>query len=101
MEVQRFAQGDWGVGGGEFAGGCLTEGMDSAVCPAGSSNRNRVSVDFFERLLECKLDRGFGILSLPAEKVLPAVGQKETVRNRLHSKINGGRLRAKAYRSSR
>jgi hypothetical protein len=40
-------------------------------------------------------------LALPAEKVFSAVGEKETVRNRLHSKINGGRLRAKDYRSSR
>jgi hypothetical protein len=47
------------------------------------------------------LDGGIGILALPTKEVFSAVGEKETVRNRLHSKINGGRLRAKDYRSSR
>jgi hypothetical protein len=47
------------------------------------------------------LDGGIRILALPTEEVFSAVSEKETVWNRLHSKINGDRLRAKDYRSSR
>jgi hypothetical protein len=47
------------------------------------------------------LNGGIGVLTLPTEEVLAAVGEKETVRDRLHPRINGGRLRARDYRSSR
>jgi hypothetical protein len=47
------------------------------------------------------LDGGVGVLALPAEEVFSAVSEKETVGNRLHAWINGGRLRARDYQSSR
>jgi hypothetical protein len=47
------------------------------------------------------LDSGVGVLALPTEEVFSAIGEKETVRNRLHVRINGGRLRARDYQSSR
>jgi hypothetical protein len=47
------------------------------------------------------LDSGVGVLALPAKEVFSAVGEKETVGNRPHARINGGRLRARDYQSSR
>jgi len=87
--------------GGDFAGGNLTEGVHSPISSAGSCNGDWAVEDFLKGFLESELDGGIGILALPTKEVFSAVGEKETVRNRLHSKINGGRLRAKDYRSSR
>jgi hypothetical protein len=47
------------------------------------------------------LDGGIGILALPAEEVFSAVGEKETVRNRLHGRVSGFRLGARDRRSNR
>ena len=101
MKVQGLHQGDRGMKGGDFAGGDLSEGVDMAVGPSRTGDSNGVVEDFLKGFLECELDGGVGVLALPAEKVFSAVGEKETVRNRLHERINGGRLRAKDYQSSR
>ena len=87
--------------GRDFAGGDLPEGVDMAVGPSRTGDSHGVAENFLKSDFECKLDSGFGVLTLPAEKVFSAVGEKETVRNRLHARINGGRLRARDYRSSR
>jgi hypothetical protein len=101
MKVQGLHQGDRGMKRGDFAGGDLSEGVDMAVGPSRTGDSNGVVEDFLKGFLECELDGGVGVLALPAEKVFSAVGEKETVRNRLHERINGGRLRAKDYQSSR
>ena len=101
MEVEGFRKSSWRMKGGDFTGCNLTEGVNAPIGSAGSCNSYRSVEDFLQGFLECELDGGIGILALPTEEVFSAVGEKETVRNRLHSKINGGRLRAKDYRSSR
>lgn len=101
MKVEGFRQSSGRMKGGDFAGGDLTEGVNAPISSAGSCNGDWAVKDFLQGFLECELDGGVRILALPTEEVFSAVGEKETVRNRLHSKINGGRLRAKDYRSSR
>ena len=101
MKVEGFRESGGRMKWGDFAGGNLTECVNAPISSAGSCNGHRAVEDFLQGFLECELDSGIGILALPTEEVFSAVGEKETVRNRLHSKINGGRLRAKDYRSSR
>ena len=101
MEVEGFRESGWRMKGGNFAGGNLTECVNAPISSAGSCNGDWAVKDFLKGFLECELDGGIGILALPTEEVLAPIREKETVRNRLHSKINGGRLRAKDYRSSR
>ena len=101
MEVEGFRQSGGRMKGGDFAGGNLAEGMNAPIGSAGSCDGHRAVEDFLKGFLEGELDGWIGILALPTKEVFSAVGEKETVRNRLHSKINGGRLRAKDYRSSR
>ena len=101
MKVEGFRESGGRMKWGDFAGGDLTEGVNAPISSAGSCNGDWAVKDFLQGFLECELDGGIGILALPTEEVFSAVGEKETVRNRLHSKINGGRLRAKDYRSSR
>jgi len=79
----------------------LTEGVYAPIGSAGSGNGDRTVKDFEQGFFEGELDSGIGVLALPTEEVLAPIGEKETVWNRLHSKINGGRLRAKDYRSSK
>jgi hypothetical protein len=47
------------------------------------------------------LDSGIGVLALPTEEVFPPIGEKETVRNRLHGRVSGFRFGARDRRSSR
>ena len=101
VEVEGFCQSGGGMKGGDFAGGNLTEGVNAPISSTGSCNGHWSVKDFLKGFLECELDGGIGILALPTKEVLAPIREKETVRNRLHSKINGGRLRAKDYRSSR
>jgi len=101
MKVEGFCQSAGRMKGGNFAGGDLAEGVNAPIGSAGSCNGDRSVENFLKGFLERELDGGIGILALPTEEVFSAVGEKETVRNRLHSKINGGRLRAKDYRSSK
>jgi hypothetical protein len=101
MKVEGFRESGGRMKGRNFAGGNLTEGVHSPIGSTGSCNGHRAVKDFLKGFLEGELDGGIGILALPSEEVFSAVGEKETVWNRLHSKINGGRLRAKDYRSSR
>jgi hypothetical protein len=101
MKVEGFRESGGRMKVGDFAGGNLAECMNPAIGSAGSCNGHRSVEDFLKGFLEGELDGGIGILALPTKEVFSAVGEKETVRNRLHSKINGGRLRAKDYRSSR
>jgi hypothetical protein len=101
MKVQGFCKSAGRMKGGDFAGGDLAEGVNAPIGSAGSCNGHWAVEDFLKCFLDCELDGGIGILALPTKEVFSAVGEKETVRNRLHSKINGGRLRAKDYRSSR
>jgi hypothetical protein len=101
MKVEGFRESGGRMKGGDFAGGDLTEGVNAPIGSARSCNGDWAVEDFLKGFLECELDGGIGILALPTEEVLAPIREKETVRNRLHSKINGGRLRAKDYRSSR
>ena len=101
MKVECFRENSGRMKWGNFAGGNLTEGVNAPISSAGSCNGDWAVKDFLQGFLEGELDGGIGILALPTKEVFSAVGEKETVRSRLHSKINGGRLRAKDYRSSR
>jgi len=87
--------------GRDFAGGDLSEGVDMAVGPSRTGDGYGVAEDFLKSNFEGELDGGVGVLALPAEEVFSAVSEKETVGNRLHAWINGGRLRARDYQSSR
>jgi hypothetical protein len=101
MEVEGFRESGRRMKRGDFAGGNLTEGVYAPIGSAGSCNGEWAVKDFLQGFLECELDSGIGILTLPTEEVLASVGEKETVRDRLHPRINVGRLRARDYRSSR
>ena len=87
--------------GRDFAGGDLAEGMNAPISSAGSCNGDWTVKDFLKGFLEGELDGGIGVLALPAEEVFSAVGEKETVRNRLHGRVSGFRLGARDRRSSR
>ena len=86
---------------GDFAGGDLPEGVDMPIGPSRASHSHGVIENFLKGGFECELDSGVGVLALPAKEVFSAVGEKETVGNRPHARINGGRLRARDYQSSR
>ena len=101
MKVEGFCQSAGRMNGGDFAGGNLTEGVYSTIGSAGSCNGDRSVEDFLKGFLEGELDSGIGILTLPTEEVLASIGEKETVRNRLHAGINADRLEARDRRSSR
>ena len=101
MKVEGFCQSDWRMKGGDFAGGHLTEGVNPAIGSAGSCNGHRTVKDFLKGFLDGELDGGIGILALPTKEVFSAVSDKETVRNRLHPRINAGRLEARDRQSSR
>ena len=101
MKVEGFRESGGGMKGGDFAGGNLTEGVNAPIGSTGSSNGHRSVENFLKGFLECELDSGIGILALPTEEVFSAVGEKETVRNRLHAGINACRLGARDRRSSR
>ena len=101
VKVECFRESERRMQGGDFAGGNLTEGMYAPIGSAGSCNGHGSVKDFLQGFLEGELDGGIGILSLPTEEVLAPIGKEETVRDRLHPGINGGRLRARDYRSSR
>jgi hypothetical protein len=101
MKVEGFRESGGGMKGGDFAGGNLAEGMNAPISSAGSCNGDWSVKDFLQGFLECELDGGIGILALPTEEVFSAVGEKETVRNRLHPGINACRLGARGRRSSR
>ena len=101
MKVQSFGQGGRGMKRWNFTRGDLAESVDMAVCPSRTGDSHGVVEDFLKGSFEGELDGGVGVLALPTEEVFSAVGEKETVGNRLHARINGGRLRARDYRSSR
>ena len=101
MKVEGFCQSGGRMKRGDFAGGNLAEGMNPAIGSAGSCNGDWSIKDFLKGFLEGELDGGIGILALPSEEVFSAIGEKETVRNRLHPGINAGRLEARDRRSSR
>ena len=86
--------------GGDFTGGNLTEGVNAPISSTGSCNGHWSVKDFLKGFLECELDGWIGILALPTKEVFSAVGEKETVRNRLHPGINACRLGARDRRSS-
>jgi hypothetical protein len=101
MEVEGFRECSGGIKRRDFAGGNLTEGVYSAIGSSRPCNGDGAVKNFLQGLLDCELDGGIGILTLPAEKVLSPIGEKETVRNRLHVRINADRLEARDRRSSR
>ena len=101
MEVEGFCQSGGRMKGGNFAGGDLTEGVNAPISSAGSCNGDWTVKDFLKGFFEGELDGGIGVLALPAEEVFSAVGEKETVRNRLHGRVSGFRLGARDRRSSR
>ena len=87
--------------GGDFAGGDLAEGMNAPISSAGSGNGDWTVKDFLKGFLEGELNGWIGVLALPAEEVFSAIGEKETVRNRLHGRVSGFRLGARDRRSSK
>ena len=101
MKVEGFRESGGWMKGGNFAGGDLAEGMNAPISSAGSCHGHRVVENFLQGFLEGELDGGIRILALPAEEVFSAVGEKETVRNRLHPGINACRLGARDRRSSK
>ena len=101
MKVKGFRESGGRMKGRDFAGGDLAEGMNAPISSAGSCNGDWTVKDFLKGFLEGELDGGIGVLALPAEEVFSAVGEKETVRNRLHGRVSGFRLGARDRRSSR
>ena len=101
MKGEGFRESGGRMKGGDFAGGDLTEGVNAPIGSAGSCNGHRPVEDFLKGFLEGELDGGIGILALPTKEVFSAVGEKETVRNRLHPGINACRLGARDRRSIR
>ena len=79
----------------------MTEGVNAPIGATRSGNGDRTIKDFEQGFFEGELDGGIGVLALPAEEVFSAVGEKETVRNRLHGRVSGFRLGARDRRSSR
>ena len=79
----------------------MAEGMNAPISSAGSCHGDWTVKDFLKGFLEGELNGGIGVLALPAEEVFSAVGEKETVRNRLHGRVSGFRLGARDRRSSR
>jgi hypothetical protein len=101
MKVEGFRESGGWMKRGDFAGGDLAEGMNAPISSAGSCHGHRPVENFLQGFLEGELDGGIRILALPAEEVFSAVGEKETVRNRLHGRVSGFRLGARDRRSSR
>jgi hypothetical protein len=101
MKVEGFRESGGRMKGRNFAGGNLTEGVHSPIGSAGSCNGHRSVEDFMKGFFEGELDGGIRILALPTKEVFSAVSEKETVWNRLHPRINAGRLEARDRRSSR
>ena len=101
MKVEGFRESGGRMKGGDFAGGDLAEGMNAPIGSAGSCNGDWTVKDFLKGFFEGELDGGIGVLALPTKEVFSAVGEKETVRNRLHAGINACRLGARDRRSSR
>ncbi len=101
MKVEGLGESGGRMKGWDFAGGNLTEGMNAPISSTGSGHGHRPIENFLQGFLEGELDSGIGILPLPTEKVFASIGEKETVRNRLHAKISAGRLGARDRRSSR
>ena len=101
MKVEGFRESGRWMKGGDFAGGDLTEGVNAPIGATGSGNGDRTVKDFLQGFLEGELNGGIGVLALPTEEVFSAVGEKETVRNRLHGRVSGFRLGARDRRSSK
>ena len=101
MKVEGFRESGGRMKGGNFAGGNLTEGVNAPIGSAGSCNGNRSIKDFLQGFFEGELDGGIRVLTLPTEEILSPIGDKETVRNRLHAGINADRLEARDRRSNR
>ena len=101
MEVEGLRECSGRMKGRNFAGGDLAEGMNAPIGSAGSCNGDWTVKDFLKGFLEGELDGGIGVLALPTEEVFSAVGEKETVRNRLHGRVSGFRLGARDRRSSK
>jgi hypothetical protein len=101
MKVEGFCESSGRIKERNFAGGNLTEGVHSPIGSARSCNGHRSVENFLKGFLEGELDGGIRILALPSEEVFSAIGEKETVRNRLHPGINACRLGARDRRSSR
>ena len=101
MEVEGLRECSGRMKGRNFAGGNLAEGVHSPIGSAGSCNGHWAVENFLKGFLEGELDSGIGILTLPTEEILSPIGDKETVRNRLHAGINADRLEARDRRSSR
>ncbi len=77
MKIQGPQEHGRGVDGGEGHGSGLTESMDTAIGPSGTGHGKGFSKDFFQGGLKGKLDGGVGILPLPAQEILTAVGEGE------------------------
>jgi hypothetical protein len=101
MKVEGFCESGGRMKRVDFTGGDLTEGVNAPIGSARPCNGNRAVKNFLQGFFEGELDGGIRVLTLPTEEILSPIGEKETVRDRLHPGINGGRLRARDYRSSR
>ena len=68
-----------GMDGRQAACGDLTQGMNAAVGPAGTGHRKGFAEDLAERGFQGQLDGGVGILALPSEEILAAIGEGEFI----------------------
>jgi hypothetical protein len=75
MKVEGFRESSGRMKWGDFAGGNLPESVNAPIGSARSGNIHRAIEDFVEGFLDCELDGGIGILTLPTEEVLASVGE--------------------------
>ena len=101
MKVEGFRESGGRMKGRNFAGGDLAEGVNAPIGATGSCHGHRAVENFLQGFFEGELDGWIGILALPTKEVFSAVGEKETVRNRLHGRVSGFRLGARDRRSSK
>jgi hypothetical protein len=101
MKVEGFRESSGRMKGGDFTGSDLTEGVYSTIGSSRPCNGNRAVKNFLQGFFEGELDGGIRVLTLPTEEILSPIGDKETVRNRLHAGINADRLEARDRRSNR
>jgi hypothetical protein len=101
MKVESFGESGGGMEGGNFAGGNLPESVNAPIGSAGSGYGDCAVKDFLQGFFKGELDGGIGVLALPTEEVFPPIGEKETVRDRLHGRVSGFRFGARDRRSSR
>jgi len=74
--------------------------MNAAVGPAGTGHRKGFAEDLANRGFQGQLDGGMGVLPLPSEEILAAIGQGEFIGREFQRRTfrEGWRLGAAGYR---